>query len=419
MDLMAESRHFVLAPVGSAGDVHPFLGIGGELRRRGHQVTLLAGETFRGAAERAGFDFIANWSEDGFEKLTRHPDLWHPQRGLRVVLEAVSVMLAPTYAALEELYEPGRTVLVGHTLALPVRLFEEKHDARAATLHLAPSLLRSNHLVPAMPPARDISRAPLWFKRGLWWTVDHVLVDPQIKPALNAFRAELGLQPVRRVFDSWLHSPRTTIGLFPEWFGPPQPDWPPQIQLTGFPLFDDDDRAPDDPALESFLVDGEPPIVFTPGSANRQAPDFFRTAIAAADRIGRRALLLSRFPEQLPSQLPPTARHFSWVPLSRVLPRCAAIVHHGGVGTCAQGLAAGIPQLVMPMGFDQPDNALRLERLGVGTFLPPRRFTAKRVEVSLRGLLGSQRIVAACHHYREEIRARNGITLTCDALNRI
>lgn len=416
---MAESRHFVLAPVGSAGDVHPFLGIGGELRRRGHRVTLLAGETFRTAAERAGLDFIANWSEGGFEELTRHPDLWHPQRGLRVVLQAVSVMLAPTYTALEELYEPGRTVLVGHTLALPVRLFEEKHGAPAATLHLAPGLLRSNHLVPALPPARDISRAPRWFKRGLWWAVDHVFIDPQIQPALNAFRAELDLQPIRRVFDSWLHSPRSTIGLFPEWFGPPQPDWPPQIQLTGFPLFDDDDGAPHDPVLESFLADGEPPIVFTPGSANRQAPAFFRAAIAAAERMGRRALLLSRFPEQLPSDLPATVHHSSWVPLARVLPRCAAIVHHGGVGTCAQGLAAGIPQLLMPMGFDQPDNALRLQRLGVGTFLPPRRFTAKRVELSLRRLLGSQEVAAACHRYGEETRARNGIALTCDVLERI
>ena len=69
--------------------------------------------------------------------------------------------------------------------------------------------------------------------------------------------------------------------------------------------------------------------------------------------------LLTRYPEQLPPALPASVRHERYVPFSAILPRCAAIVHHGGIGTCAQALAAGIPQLVSPFGFDQPDNAVR------------------------------------------------------------
>ncbi|HSG81586.1 MAG TPA: glycosyltransferase [Gemmatimonadota bacterium] len=407
-------RHFLLTPVGSAGDVLPFLGIGAELRRRGHSVTLLAGEAFRESAAGAGLDFLAHWSEEDFEGVMRDPDLWHPQRGLRLVMRAVSAMLAPTYAALEALYEPGRTVLVSHALAFPTRLLAERLGAPGATLHLAPAVMRSDYLAPALPPARDLSPTPRWLKRGIWWLADHFYIDPHILPALNALRADLGLPPVRRVFESQIHSPQLTVGLFPDWFAPPQPDWPRQVTLTGFPLFDDGEML--DPQLDELLTAGDPPLVFTPGSANLQAPAFFRAAIEAARRLGRRALLLTRFSDQLPARLPDSAHHVSWAPLSRLLSRCAAIIHHGGIGTCAQGLAAGIPQLTMPMGFDQPDNTLRLVRLGVGAYLAPKKFTGGRLAEALQPLLDSAKVADACQRYRGLTRSADGIARTCDLL---
>jgi UDP:flavonoid glycosyltransferase YjiC (YdhE family) len=94
--------------------------------------------------------------------------------------------------------------------------------------------------------------------------------------------------------------------------------------------------------------------------------------VDACRRLGRRGLLLSRYRDQLPADLPPGVRHFDYVPLSRVLPRAAALVSHGGIGTLSQALAAGIPQLIMPLGFDQFDNAARLGRLGVAATLTPR-----------------------------------------------
>jgi UDP:flavonoid glycosyltransferase YjiC (YdhE family) len=410
-------RHFVLTPVGSAGDVLPFLGIGRELRRRRHSVTILAGEAFRAAATSAGLDFVAHWSEDDFERVMRDPDLWHPQRGMRLVMRGVSEGLAPAYAALDALYEPGRTVLVAHALAFPTRVLAERYDAPAATLHLAPGLFRSEHLAPALPPARDLSRAPRWLIRAIWWLADRFYIDPHILPALNALRAEVGLPPVRRAFQSQIHSPGLTVGLFPDWFGPPQPDWPPRVALTGFPL--SDDGEPLEPGLEAFLAAGDPPIAFTPGSANLQAPAFFRAALVAAQRLGRRALLLTRFPDQLPPALPEAAHHVAWTSLPHLLPRCAAIVHHGGVGTCAQGLAAGIPQLTMPMGFDQPDNTLRLVRLGVGSFLAPRSFTGARLADALRRLLESPEVAGACRRYSRLTRPADGTARTCDLLEAI
>jgi UDP:flavonoid glycosyltransferase YjiC (YdhE family) len=168
-------------------------------------------------------------------------------------------------------------------------------------------------------------------------------------------------------------------------------------------------------SLQRFLDAGSPPILFTPGSANQTAAPFFRAAVDASARLGRRALLLTRFPGHLPP-LPATAHHESFVPLTQVLPRCAALVSHGGIGTIAQGLLAGVPQLTMPMGFDQPDNATRLHRLGVGRWVVPSAFEGERVARVLSDLLGDPAVTERCRHWSTRLRSCNAIEETCDLL---
>ena len=412
--------HFLLTPIGSSGDVHPFIGIGRALRTRGHDVTMITAAPFRATAERGGLRFIESVSQSEFDEMTRHPDLWHSRKGLTLVLQAVAAYLRDSYALIEAAYEPGRTVLVAHALAFAARVFEEAHGAPAATIHLAPSIFRSNFQPPANVPGLDLTRWPAWLKKAAMWSIDRWLIDPHIAPALNRLRQDVGLRPVSRVFDEWLHSPRRAIGVFPDWFAPIQPDWPPQLRLTGFPLYDEADAHSTSDALEAFLRAGPPPILFTPGSANRAAAQFFAAALDATGRLGRRALFLTGYPDQLPSNLGPHVRHERYVPFSQVLPRCAAIVHHAGIGTCAQGLAAGIPQLTMPLGFDQPDNTTRLWRLGVGRWVLPRKFTGPRVARELSALLSDPRTVEQCRHWAQAISASAPLSDTCallEALN--
>src|SRR5205085_8943052 len=97
-----------------------------------------------------------------------------------------------------------------------------------------------------------------------------------------------------------------------------------------------------------------------------------------------------------------------------LLPRCAALVHHGGIGTCSQALAAGIPHLVTPMAHDQPDNARRLQKLGVARSLPVKRFKPESAARLLRELLESRAVAAACAHVRDRMRHENGIAQSCD-----
>ena len=412
--------HAVLTPVGSSGDVNPFIIVGRELLKRGHRVTLIAADVFANVASQAGLGFVSLGSTEDYERITNNPDLWHPQRGIKVVFNAIADRLQSAYDTVERVYEPGQTMLLGHSLSFFTRVFEESHQVPAATIHLAPSVFRSDFRQPALPSGGDISAWPRWVKQAMWWGVDRFAIDPLIVPALNAWRAGLGLPPVSRILKSWIHSPQRVLGLFPDWFGEPQPDWPPQLRLAGFVL-SDESCAPDEgfaarSDLEQFIASGDAPVVFTPGSANRHAATFFRVAVEAAGLIRRRALLVTSFREHIPSPLPEHARHATYASFSALFPRAAAVVHHGGIGTCAQGLAAGVPQLVMPMGFDQPDNALRLTRLGVGEMILPARFTAARVAASLERLLSVDAVAAACRRWRASMNAANAVQYACDQI---
>jgi UDP:flavonoid glycosyltransferase YjiC (YdhE family) len=386
----------LLVPFGSHGDVHPFVGLGQALRARGHRVTFLINEYFGPLVRGLGFEMDPLGEADLFAATMHDPDIWHPRRAFAVVARETLRYTRMAYPRIQELHVPGETVAVGATLAFGVGLAHEVLGIPTVTVHLQPAIFHSNHATPEYPGMGAVSRAPRWFKRAFFDVIYGQVVEPQIAPGLNAYRAELGLPPVRQVMRHWIYGPQLVLGLFPDWFGPPQPDWPAGVRLVGFPLYDEGDATPMPPALERFLDAGAPPVVFTPGSANVHARSFFEAAAGACARIGRRGVLLTRFPEQVPLELPEGVRHFAYAPFSRLLPRAAAIVHHGGIGTAAQGMAAAVPQLVMPLSHDQQDNAARMRRLGVARTIAAGRFRAPAVASALRALLDSTDVAAAC-----------------------
>ena len=388
--------NILLFPVGSAGDVHPFIGLGLALKTRGHQVTVVTNGHFGPLARRVGLDFVEQFSDAQYRETLDNPDLWHPVKGFKIVMQATLLLMRPTYDLIKDRYIAGETVVVAGCLSFGARIAQEMLGIPLATVHLQPAVFRSVHQGPTFARMSLAGRMPHFLKRAIYWSMDSLMIDRLLAPGINAFRAELGLAPVRRLFDGWWNSPQCVLALFPDWYAAPQPDWPPQTRLTGFPLYDESGAAEVPAALASFLARGEPPIVFTPGSAMRQGNSFFEASVDACRRLGRRGVLLTQFRDQVPAYLPDSISHFAYVPFSQVLPKSAALVHHGGIGTTAQALAAGIPHLVMPMAHDQPDNAARLVRLGVARSIRPRAYKAPEVAKSLAELLGSPAIAERC-----------------------
>lgn len=386
----------LIAASGSYGDVYPFVGLARELRLRGHQIVFFANGFFRAAAEAEQVEFVAVGEASDYEQVVYDPRLWHPRYGFEVVLDAVMRFTPLGYERLLEEYRREPALLVASSLAFSARLLQETHDARLVTVHLAPSVFRSSHDAIHLPGLSIPAAAPAWAKRGFWWWVDRIALDPLILPSMNEYRTELGLSPVRRMFDRWLHSPDGVLGLFPDWFATPREDWPAQTRLTGFPLYDAaaHEGLPDH--LEAFLEGGPAPVLFAPGTANARAHDYFETSLAACARAGRRALLVTRYPDQIPRPLPEWAAHFEYLPFSAVLGRCGAFVHHGGIGSLSQGLRAGVPQLIRPMAFDQFDNARRAEGLGVARAIPSSDYTPAKVAKALIGVGAPDTMEACC-----------------------
>jgi rhamnosyltransferase subunit B len=383
-----EPLQAIIIGLGSAGDVHPNVGLALALRKRGHDVLFVAPAVFRSLAQRVGLDFVGLLTEDEYYAAIRDPDLWHPVRSFSVVARRLILPgLRVIYGIIEKNSKPGRTVVAAPGLAFGARIAQEKLGVPLATVHLQPIMLRSA-IQPACFGFPDIvGHLPRPLRTFYFRAADRFFIDRLVAEQTNAFRAELGLPPARRLFDRWIHSPQLVIGLFPEWFAPPAPDWPPNVALTGFPLWDERDLRSPSPELEEFLAAGDPPLVFTAGSAMLQAKQFFRVSAEVCRAAGRRGLLLTQFPEQLPVALASGVRHFDYVPFSMVLPRSAALIHHGGIGTTAQAIAAGLPQLVVPTSHDQPDNAVRIRRLGIGDFILPEAYTNARVTEKLDRLM--------------------------------
>ena len=377
------------------------------MRERGHDVSFAVNGYFEETVRRHGLEFVELGTAEEFARFLGSPDLWSQRKSFGHMFRSTSgLYLRQHYELLRRLNERRKTVSVSNG-GFGARIAQEKLGIPMVSVHLHASLIRSRirppQLLSTASLPRWISNAVLQF--GVPFVVDRVAL-----PELNRFRAELGLTPIRSVVD-WRHSPEQNVCLFPNRFAPKQSDRPPHTDLTDFPLWDEGANESLAQDVQSFLNAGTEPIVFTPGSANMFGAEFFRVATEACLKAGRRGVLLSRFPHHVPRDLPKSVRHFAYVPLGVLLPRTAALVHHGGIGTTAQALAAGVPQLVVALAHDQFDNGARVERMGVGRLMHRRQFRAGLIARRIDGLLLSASVGASCRRIAERFGHRDGLNV--------
>ena len=433
---------FLITALGSYGDVHPMVGLGAALAARGHGVKIVTNPYFEDVVAGAGLGFVPIGTREEYAQLTQHRDLWHPIRGPRLVLTYASArLLRPLYDQLVAHYVAGETVFCAHVMDLASHVAGEQLSAPVANVIFAPGVLWTVHDSPRLKGVLLGPRVPRWLKHVQFRVADMLFIQPLLGGELNRLRRQLGLAPVRRIFSRWLFDTDMVLGLFPDWFGPRQPDWPGNTRITGFPLWDSPGSVPifrrsgsesDSPErkmgtdpfslnddVREFLAAGPPPIAFSPGSANRGAHAFFDAAVEVCDRLGCRGILLTKYDHQLPARLPDSVRHFGFVPLSKLLPHTAALVHHGGIGSCAQGLAAGVPHVVQPMSYDQFDNSRRLVRLGVAAEISVRQFRGRTVANALARLIDSSTVAAGCRDLAARCDGGAALAAACDALEQL
>jgi rhamnosyltransferase subunit B len=211
-------------------------------------------------------------------------------------------------------------------------------------------------------------KVPSWmpraFRAQLWRLLDTKKLNPMAAPALNAWRATQSLPPIdTSIFGTWLHAKGRVIGLFPSNFGPVSPDWPPHLELCGFPLYEAG-QAQNDEELNRFCSEAEGRLlVWYPGSTATTQQHVMRESAIELARQGAKCLWLQSTEQKifqhagLNWMVRPNAR------LPSVLRKARLFVHHGGIGATAQGWAAGVPQIIKPSAYDQFENKWRLQSL--------------------------------------------------------
>jgi rhamnosyltransferase subunit B len=425
-----KGKRIVISTFGSFGDVHPYVAVALELKRRGHRPVIATSEIYREKTDALGLELHPVPPDlpgyDRPEEVSRMVgDLMDSKKGPeRVFDEFVNPHLPAMYDSLREATR-GADLLVTHILSLAGPPLVEKTGIKWVSTVLAPISFFSNYDPPVFPNAPwvyhvlklhpSVSRALMRVAR---WKLD------QLAAPLYRLRAQLGLGRGGNPMLEGQHSPRMVLALFSRVFGPPQPDWPAQTRVTGFPFYDRRDRAGDAPglapALEEFLDAGEPPVVFTLGSsAVWVAGDFYSESVKAARALGVRALLLVGEERHKPARLPRGVAAFDYAPYGELLPRARAVVHQGGVGTTAQGLRAGVPSLVVPFSHDQFDNGSRVARTGAGRWLARPKYNAASAARELRAMLTDESYTSRAAEVGRQVRSEDGAASAADAIEEV
>ncbi|HEY6344235.1 MAG TPA: glycosyltransferase [Bryobacteraceae bacterium] len=398
---------------GSYGDVHPYLAIGRELRKLGHEAGIATSAGYREKVEAAGLTLVSVRPDLKFAdpELIRY--FFDRVRGTERVVRAMASVVRETY---EDTLAAAHNfdVIVTHPLSFAAVLAAQKLRLPWVSTVLAPASFVSACDPPVPGPLLGIVKVRTLGAGAmrLTWRLLMLATVGWTQPVAE-LRREIGLAPGRNPLFEGSHSPDLVLALFSKIFAKPQPDWPRQTVVTGFPFYHEDsgglapahsegvarDKEPahsecvvrDKKELAAFLDSGPPPVVFTLGSsAVMAAGDFYSASLQAVERVNARALFLTGPSLQgLPTRLPPSVLAWPYAPHEQVFPRASAIVHQAGIGTTAQALRSGRPSLAVPFAHDQFDNAERVCRLGVGLTISRHRYTERAAAQALARLLGT------------------------------
>jgi rhamnosyltransferase subunit B len=415
--------NIVLATFGSLGDLHPMLALGLELHARGHSVTVAAMEFYREKIDAVGLNFRPMRPHFDIDDRELARRLMHPSKGPEILLnEIIFPQLRGMYDDLSAAATDADLMVTGEVVYV-AKSIVEKTGIKWISTSLAPLSFFSSHDPNVYPSAEwyeHVRFLPVFFHQTIFKLMRRIVYD-WLAP-YRKFRRELNLDENHDPVFFGKNSDLLHLAMFSKVLAKPQPDWHKPTLQTGFCFYDgqrDFGKMPD--ALQEFLDAGEPPIVFTLGSAAvMDAGNFFEESARAAKLLGRRAVLLYGVLNESPKiETGEQIAAFDYAPYSQVFPRAACVVHQSGAGTTGQVLRAGVPALIMPFGHDQFDNAARCARLGLARRISRDDYTAEKAARELRELLTDLSYKANAVEAAKVVQSEHGTKVACDAIEQI
>lgn len=388
-------RKIVLATHGSLGDLHPFLALGRALKDQNCAVTLASHPDYQQKIETSGLDFVPfGASREAYVRDLR----LNPAEIIRRLSSDHGFMIKRLIApylegSIHDITPSVRDadLVLGSSFSYGAHIAALLCGKPFTTVALQPTVMMSSYDPPRVKKAPFIftpnTELGVAYNRLVMRTGEQFMAATQAE--VRAVYKRHGLKP--RIGLGGIVSPHQTVALYSRLLGDEQPDFPPNTEIVGFPFYDSETGAPPSlPAkLAAFLDSGPAPLVFSLGTAVVYGGEmFYRRAIDVAKALNERCVILAG-PESplLSEDFGPDVCVVAYAPHSLLFPRCKAITHHGGIGSTAQALRAGRPQLVTPVFGDQFDNARRLNKIGASLTLDYDRWNLSAANSALKRLI--------------------------------
>lgn len=408
--------NILIYAMGTGGDIDPMLGVGREFKNRGHQVTVLSNDYFKQTIADAELDFVSVGTLEQYHK-GNSIDAWQIGNDTDNFEFYHAPAFEPAFNYIKNLENKPGTVLIS--------LAEENGAAVAALQRKIPFIkfiLSANAIFSAIsPPAPQC------------WTITKKLPKFVIRFMLRTFRKHNSMRMYDSPTAAEYLATRERLGcplkfqkkssailqlcFFPEWYGMRPKDWPADIKLLGFHLANRPNlslRREMDLLFERI----ESPIVFTSGTGVKDVTEVFREGRKICELLQIPGLFVGGDAGKNLLDGSDLCTHMSYIDFEYALPKSRAIIHHGGVGTTAQAIRAGIPQLIRPIKYDQPDNANRISKLGLGAYVLPEFFTAEIVAPILSSLMTQAQSNTALKKYSADVKGSNAINEACTLIEK-
>lgn len=398
---------------GSRGDIQPCLALARGLVAAGYTIRMAAPADFADFIQGHGVDFYplrgdvqqimaSDTGRDFMEKGGANP--LKSIRTIRTLIAPVIMEMAEDlYAACQDakaLICLGVFSAFGQTIAESLGI---------PLIHVEPTPLLPSRSFPA--PSWPIQKNLGGLHNYLSGRAMLQVIWYWYHPFIKAFRQRLGLPTLRA--GHFYHKLRSTpmLGAYSPHILPPPSDWPENIHLTGYFFLDAQTDWQPPAALEAFLDTGDPPVYIGFGSMSGQDPEKLAGVVLEALAISnQRGVLLTGWGGLRLESLPRHVFVLESAPHAWLFPRMAAVVHHGGAGTTAEGLRAGVPSIILPFVLDQPFWGARVAAMGLGPApVPQKKLTAERLAGAIHTAVSDPGMKERARLVGEAVRAENGV----------